>query len=126
MMPARRCAGRGPSGHGLGRRHRPAGPDRHLGVGGPLRGGQALADGRSARRVAIAAATAAFFALTIPWWGRSLLGQPDVPVLAARVVEDAFGIAAVGLVVILARLPAAERASDPEVTVRPRRTMPAA
>jgi alpha-1,2-mannosyltransferase len=88
--------------------------------------GAILADGRSARRVAIAAATAAFFALTIPWWGRSLLGQPDVPALAARVVEDAFGIAAVGLVVILARLPAAERASDPEVTVRTRRTMPAA
>jgi len=88
--------------------------------------GAILADGRSARRVAIAVATAAFFALTIPWWGRSLLGQPDVPVVAARVVEDAFGIAALGLVVILARLPAAERASDPEVTVRTRRTTPAA
>ena len=46
-----------------------------------------------------------FFALTIPWWGRSLLAQPDVPALAARVVEDGFGIAAVALVVILARLP---------------------
>src|SRR4029077_10334187 len=88
--------------------------------------GALLADGRSARRVAIAVATAAFFALTIPWWGRSLLGQPDVPVVAARVVEDAFGIAALGLVIILARLPAAERASDPEVTVRTRRTTPAA
>jgi alpha-1,2-mannosyltransferase len=75
--------------------------------------GAILADGRSARRVAIAAATAAFFALTIPWWGRSLLGQPEVPVLAARVVEDAFGIAAVGLAVILARLPAAGRRGTP-------------
>ena len=71
--------------------------------------GAILADGRSPRRVAIAAGTAAFFALTIPWWGRSLLGQHDVPVLAARVVEDAFGIAAVALVVIIARLPSAER-----------------
>jgi hypothetical protein len=50
-----------------------------------------------------------FFALTIPWWGRSLLGQHDVPVLVARVVEDSFGIAAAALVVIIARLPAADR-----------------
>jgi len=70
--------------------------------------GAILADGRSPRRVAVAAGTAAFFALTIPWWGRSLLGRPDVPVLAARVVEDAFGIAAVALVVIIARLRAAD------------------
>ena len=66
--------------------------------------GAILADGRSPQRVAIAAGTAAFFALTIPWWGQSLLGQPGVPVVAARVVEDAFGIAAVALVVIIARL----------------------
>ena len=72
--------------------------------------GAILADGRSPRRVVIAA-DAVFFALTIPWWGQSLLGQPDVPVLAARVVEDAFGIAAVLLVVIIARLPAADRRS---------------
>jgi alpha-1,2-mannosyltransferase len=72
--------------------------------------GAILADGRSRRRIVIAAGTAVFFALTIPWWGRSLLGQPDVPVLAARLVEDAFGIAAVALVVILARLPAADGA----------------
>src|SRR6476661_7840185 len=71
--------------------------------------GAILADGRSRRRIAIAAGTAAFFALTIPWWGRSLLSRPDVPALAARVVEDGFGIAAVVLVVILARLPAADR-----------------
>ena len=58
--------------------------------------GAILADGRSRRRIAIAAGTTAFFALTIPWWGRSLLSQPDVPALAARVVEDGFGIAAVG------------------------------
>jgi alpha-1,2-mannosyltransferase len=66
--------------------------------------GAILADGRSSRRAAVAAGTAVFFALTIPWWGHSLLGQQDVPKLAARVVEDAFGIAALVLVVILARL----------------------
>jgi alpha-1,2-mannosyltransferase len=66
--------------------------------------GAILGDGRSASRVRIAAGTAVFFALTIPWWGQSLLGQHDVPKLAARVVEDAFGIAALLLVVIIARL----------------------
>jgi len=79
--------------------------------------GAILADGRSRRRIAIAAGTAVFFALTIPWWGRSLLGRPDVPVLAARVVEDGFGIAAVALVVILAWLPAADSAAPlPDVS----------
>jgi alpha-1,2-mannosyltransferase len=71
--------------------------------------GAILADGRSPRRIAIAAGTAIFFALSVPWWGQSLLSQPGVPVLAARVVQDAFGIAAVVLVVILARLPVADR-----------------
>jgi alpha-1,2-mannosyltransferase len=71
--------------------------------------GAILADGRSPRRVALAAGTVAFFALTIPWWGQSLLARHDVPTLAARVVQDAFGIAAVALVVIIGRLRAADR-----------------
>jgi alpha-1,2-mannosyltransferase len=66
--------------------------------------GAILADGRARRRVALAAGTAAYFALTIPWWGQSLLGQRDVPVLAARVVQDGFGLAALALVLVLARL----------------------
>jgi alpha-1,2-mannosyltransferase len=66
--------------------------------------GAILADGRSPRRVLIAAATAVYFALTIPWWGQSLLGQPAVPVLAARVVQDGFGIAALALIAVIARL----------------------
>jgi alpha-1,2-mannosyltransferase len=69
--------------------------------------GAILADGRFPRRVVLAAGTAAYFALTIPWWGQSLLGQRDVPTLAARVVQDGFGIAALALVVVLARLRAA-------------------
>jgi alpha-1,2-mannosyltransferase len=69
--------------------------------------GAILADGRAPRRVVLAAGTAAYFALTIPWWGQSLLGQRDVPVLAARVVQDGFAIAAVALIVVLARLRAA-------------------
>jgi alpha-1,2-mannosyltransferase len=66
--------------------------------------GAILADGRSPRRVAIAAGTAVFFTLTIPWWGQTLLGQHDVPTVVGRAVQDAFGIAAVALLVIIARL----------------------
>jgi alpha-1,2-mannosyltransferase len=66
--------------------------------------GAILADGRAPCRVALAAGTAVYFALTIPWWGQSLLGQRDVPVLAARVVQDGFGLAALVLIGVLARL----------------------
>jgi alpha-1,2-mannosyltransferase len=70
--------------------------------------GAILADGRSPRRVVLAAGTAAYFALTIPWWGQSLLGQRDVPTLVARAVQDGFGIAALVLIAVLARLRAAD------------------
>jgi alpha-1,2-mannosyltransferase len=66
--------------------------------------GAVLAAGRSPRRVAVAVGTAVLFSLTIPWWGRSLLGVPEVPKLAARVVEDGFGIAALVLIVLVGRL----------------------
>jgi alpha-1,2-mannosyltransferase len=66
--------------------------------------GAILADGRARRRVALAAGTAAYFALAIPWWGQSLLGQPDVPAPAARVVQDGFALGALVLVLVLARL----------------------
>jgi alpha-1,2-mannosyltransferase len=69
--------------------------------------GAILADGRAPGRIVLAAGTAAYFALTIPWWGQSLLGQRDVPVLAARAVQDGFAIAALALIAVLARLPAA-------------------
>ena len=81
--------------------------------------GAILADGRSLARTVLAAGTAAYFALTIPWWGQSLLAHPDVPVLAARVVQDGFAIAAVALIVILARLPTAA-SHDPAAAPRDR------
>ena len=75
--------------------------------------GAILADGRALRRVVVAAATAVYFALTIPWWGQSLLRQRDVPVLAARVAQDGFGIAALALMVALAWLRAAAPRGPP-------------
>jgi alpha-1,2-mannosyltransferase len=71
--------------------------------------GAILADGRARSRVVLAACAAAYFTLTIPWWGQSLLGQRDVPVLAARVVQDGFGLAALVLIGVLARLRPAGR-----------------
>jgi alpha-1,2-mannosyltransferase len=78
--------------------------------------GAILADGGSRRRTAIAVGTAVFFALTIPWWGRSLLSRPDVPAVAARVVEDGFGIAAVALLVIMSRLSPRPAVADRRAT----------
>jgi alpha-1,2-mannosyltransferase len=69
--------------------------------------GAILADGRAPRRVALAAGAAMYFTLALPWWGPSLLGQQGVPALAARVMQDSFGIAALALIVVLARLRAA-------------------
>jgi alpha-1,2-mannosyltransferase len=66
--------------------------------------GAILADGRAPRRAVLAVGTAVYFALTIPWWGQSLLGQRDVPTLVGRVVQDGFVIAALALIGILARL----------------------
>ena len=64
--------------------------------------GAILADGRDPRRVIVAAGTAVYFALTTPWWGQSLLGHRGVPVLAALMVQDSFGIAALALIAVLA------------------------
>jgi len=77
--------------------------------------GAILADGRSAWRVTIAAGTALYFALTIPWWGQSLLNRHDVPVLVARAVQDGFGIAGLLLIVVIAWLPDTSQArqADP-------------
>lgn len=74
--------------------------------------GAILADGRSTRRAVIAAGTALYFALTIPWWGQSLLDRHDGPALLARVVQDGFGIAGLVLIVIIARLPGASQSGQ--------------
>jgi alpha-1,2-mannosyltransferase len=81
--------------------------------------GAIAADGRSKRRAAIAAATAVYFALTIPWWGQSLLGISGVPPVAARVVQDAFGLAALALLVIMARLRPVGQEAGPARAERP-------
>jgi alpha-1,2-mannosyltransferase len=62
-------------------------------------------DGRSPRRVATAAITAMWFLSSMPLWGKDLLLDiPQVPILVDRVVEDAFTLAALALIAIIATI----------------------
>jgi alpha-1,2-mannosyltransferase len=64
-------------------------------------------DGHDRRRVLLAAGLWLFFFLSIPWFGASLTDPvrfPDVPIVAARIVQGAFGLAAIALLPLLDRL----------------------
>ena len=65
--------------------------------------GALVGDGRRIQRVLVAAGTAVFFGLTVPWWGNSLLGDTAVPRVISRLIEGSFGLAAIALMVIIAR-----------------------
>ena len=71
--------------------------------------GVIIGDGRDWRRVATAVASGAVFTAVLPTWGKDLFLDQSVPNLVSRTVEDAFGLAALAVIVILFRL----RASDP-------------
>jgi alpha-1,2-mannosyltransferase len=66
--------------------------------------GAIAGDARRLGRLLVAAGTTVFFMLTIPWWGQSLVGSRGVPLVVGRVVEGGFGVAALALLVILARM----------------------
>ncbi len=60
---------------------------------------------RHLTRIALPAGVWLYYVLPIPWWGVSLRAA-EIPVLspvAGRIVQDAFGLGAVGLVWLLAR-----------------------
>lgn len=62
-------------------------------------------DGRSPRRVATAAVTTLLFISSMPVWGKEMyMYVRFVPVLADRVVEDSFGLAALALIAIIAAI----------------------
>jgi alpha-1,2-mannosyltransferase len=68
-------------------------------------------DGRDRRRAALAAGLWLFFFLSIPWFGASLtdpLRFPDVPIVAARIVQGAFGLVAIALLPVVDRLARAD------------------
>jgi len=63
-------------------------------------------DGLDRRRLILAAGLWVFFFLSIPWFGASLadpLRHPDFPIIAARIVQDAFGLMAIALLPVLDR-----------------------
>jgi len=66
--------------------------------------GAIVGDGRRLRRVLVAAGTTVFFGLTVPWWGDSLVSHATVPRPVGRVVQGAFGLAALALVIVIARM----------------------
>jgi alpha-1,2-mannosyltransferase len=67
--------------------------------------GAITGDGRSPRRVAAAVITAMWFLSSMPIWGKEvLLGLPEVPILVDRVVEDAFTLAALVVIAIIATI----------------------
>jgi alpha-1,2-mannosyltransferase len=62
-----------------------------------------------------------YYVLPIPWWGVSLraAGIPVLSPVIGRIVQDAFGLGAIGLVWLLARRPGGSRAAtDGAVTGR--------
>src|SRR6202012_1626192 len=75
--------------------------------------GALVGDGSRIRRVLTAAGTAVFFGLTVPWWGNSLLSDSSVPRTLSRLLEGSFGIAAVVLLVIIARTTMTEADREP-------------
>ncbi|SEG76646.1 alpha-1,2-mannosyltransferase [Thermomonospora echinospora] len=65
--------------------------------------GALAGDGRDVRRWLAAAGVAVFFAFRIPWWGTRLIGEEHSAVerFTGRIVQDSFGLAAVGLIAVL-------------------------
>lgn len=71
--------------------------------------GALVADGRSGSRWLLAAGTAAFFAVAVPWQGVTLLGG-DTPYWWGRTVQQGYCLGALVLLVVLDRVrPAARR-----------------
>jgi alpha-1,2-mannosyltransferase len=60
-----------------------------------------VGDGRSWRRVALALGVWLFYVLQVPWWGITMLAHHDGPRFAGRIVQDAYGLGALVLLVLL-------------------------
>jgi alpha-1,2-mannosyltransferase len=71
--------------------------------------GVIIGDGRDWRRVTTAIVGGALYTAVLPTFGKHLFLARAVPPLVSRTVEDAFGLAALAVIVILFRL----RDSDP-------------
>lgn len=74
--------------------------------------GAIVGDGRDRRRIALGAAVWVFYLFAVPWWGITMLAHHTGPKFFVRIVQDAFGLGALGLLVLLRSR--RERPADPE------------
>jgi alpha-1,2-mannosyltransferase len=65
--------------------------------------GAIVGDGRSWRRLALAAGTWLFYVLEVPWWGITILADHTAPRFVGKIVQDAYGLGALVLLVVLVR-----------------------
>jgi len=63
--------------------------------------GAIVGDGRDRRRIALAAGVWLFYLLQVPWWGITMLAHHTAPRFLGRIVQDAYGLGALGLLVLL-------------------------
>lgn len=63
--------------------------------------GAIVGDGRDRRRLALAAGVWLFYLLQVPWWGITMLAHHTGPRFLGRIVQDAYGLGALGLLVLL-------------------------
>ena len=63
--------------------------------------GAIAGDGRDRRRVALAVAVWLFYVLEVPWWGITMLAHHIGPRFTGRIVQDAYGLGALALLVFL-------------------------
>ncbi|MCO6007422.1 glycosyltransferase 87 family protein [Actinoallomurus purpureus] len=65
--------------------------------------GALAGSGRGRRALALAAGVWLFYVLTIPWWGITMLAHHVGPRAIGRIVQDAYGLGAVGLLLVFRR-----------------------
>jgi alpha-1,2-mannosyltransferase len=68
----------------------------------PLAIGVLLGEGRTLRSWWMALGATIFFALSVPWYGSTLMQYPAVPALVSAVMRDGFGIGALALIWLVA------------------------
>ncbi|GAA4502747.1 glycosyltransferase 87 family protein [Actinoallomurus oryzae] len=66
--------------------------------------GAIVGDGRDLRRIALAAGAWLFYVLQVPWWGITMLAHHIGPRFLGRIVQDAYGLGALALLVVLWRI----------------------
>ncbi|TNY37803.1 glycosyltransferase 87 family protein [Thermomonospora catenispora] len=81
--------------------------------------GALVGDGRDLRRWLVAAPVAVFYAFRIPWWGTRLIGEGHSALerFTGRVVQDAFGLAAIALILLLGKWLIDRLQSEPDPAV---------